>query len=107
MDAQPDFEATITDPNVNPQLRAHPTTPKVFILALVGLAGSVLAGIGVVFGGWAWYLGNRTLRQYDAEPGHWGHRRRVEAGRTMAIIATAVSATFAFSYTAVLLFGWE
>jgi hypothetical protein len=66
--------------------RAHPDTSTIFVLGLLGLGGFF------VLGGCAWYFGNRLLRTYDAEPGRWGHRRWVEAGRLLGMIGTAISA---------------
>jgi len=65
--------------------RAHPDTSTIFVLGLLGLSGSF------VFGGCAWYFGNRLLAKYDAEPGRWGHRRWVEVGRLLGMIGTAIS----------------
>ena len=67
-------------------LRAHPDASTIFVLGLLGLGG------GLVFGGCAWYFGNRLLAKYDAEPGRWGSRGWVEAGRILGMIGTGISA---------------
>lgn len=72
--------ATVTSPR-----RGHPDTSTIFVLGLLGLWGFFL------FAGCAWYFGDRLLAKYDAEPGRWGHRGWVEAGRIMGIIGTGVS----------------
>jgi hypothetical protein len=64
--------------------KGHPDTSTIFVLGLFGLSGAF------VFSGCAWYFGNRLLAKYDAEPGRWGRRGWVTAGRNMGIIGLAI-----------------
>jgi hypothetical protein len=66
--------------------RAHPDTSTIFVLGLL----SLVLGIGLIFGISAWYFGGRLLAKYDAEPGRWGYRGCVEAGRIMGIVGTVL-----------------
>jgi hypothetical protein len=76
----------MTQAAVPGRLRAHPDTSTIFVLGLLGLSGSVVFGIS------AWVFGNRLLARYDAEPGRWGSREWVVAGRVMGIVGTVISA---------------
>ncbi|MDH2416262.1 hypothetical protein [Nocardioides sp. CER19] len=80
-----DTETKNTAPPRATTLQGHPDTSTIFVLGLVGLSGTF------VFGGCAWYFGNRLLRKYDAEPGRWGRRGWVQAGRVMGMVGTGLS----------------
>jgi hypothetical protein len=64
----------------------HPDTSTIFVLGLLGLSGAF------IFSGSARYFGNRLLAKYDAEPGRYGARGWVVAGRIMGMIGLGVTA---------------
>jgi hypothetical protein len=75
-----------TSVGVKTSQRGHPDTSTIFVLGLLGLSGAL------IFSGSAWYFGNRLLAKYDAEPGKYGARGWVEAGRIMGMIGLGVTA---------------
>ena len=64
--------------------RGHPDTSTIFVLGVLGIAFFPL--------GWcAWYFGARLLRKYDANPGRWGRRGWVEAGRIIGLVGLGLN----------------
>jgi hypothetical protein len=63
------------------------------VLGIVGL-GSLLAtcGLGLVVSPIAWVIGQKAVREIDAQPGRWRGRSEARAGMVMGIIGTAVLA---------------
>ena len=61
----------------------HPQGTTILVLGILGL---VVCG---VLGPVAWIMGNNTLAEIDADPGRYGNRGNVVAGRICGIIATA------------------
>ena len=66
--------------------RDHPQGTTVLVLGILSL---VLCGI---LGPVAWIMGNKTLKEIDAQPGVYGNRGNVQAGRIIGIVATALLA---------------
>ena len=67
--------------------REHPNGTLVLVLGILSLVGCGL--LGPV----AWVMGNRAIREMDAEPGvTWTNRGNVTAGRIIGIITSVLVA---------------
>lgn len=62
----------------------HPDATTVLVLGILGL---VLCGVLAPF---AWVMGNKALREIDANPGRVDGRSEVNAGRILGIIGTVL-----------------
>ncbi|RLV56423.1 DUF4190 domain-containing protein [Aeromicrobium phragmitis] len=77
----------------------HPQATLVLILGILGLAVcGVLAPV-------AWVMGNRALREIDANPQQFGGRSEANAGRILGIVGTAFLAIGLLLLVALLAFG--
>lgn len=69
------------------QGREHPNGTSILVLGILSL---VVCG---VLGPFAWSMGNKALREMDAQPGvNWTNRGNVTAGRVCGIIGSCLLA---------------
>jgi hypothetical protein len=62
----------------------HPQGTLILILGIASLVCFQPIGIA------AWLMGNRALREIDAEPGRYSNRQLVQIGRILGIIAVVL-----------------
>ena len=67
-----------------PATRDHPDGTTVLILGILSL---VVCGL---LGPFAWSRGTKVLREIDAQPGVYGNRGNVAAGRICGMIASGI-----------------
>ena len=77
------------------QAREHPQGTTILVLGILSLA---ICGL---LGPFAWSMGNKALREMDANSGLWSNRGNVTAGRICGIISTCL---LALGIVAVILF---
>ncbi len=75
----------------------HPQGTTVLVLGICSLV------VCQVLGPVAWAMGNTALREIDAEPGRYGNRGTIQAGKTCGIIATVILASVLAGTVVVLL----
>jgi len=66
----------------------HPQTTTILILGICGLV------LCQVLGPFAWWMGNKALREIDASNGQVGGRDTVKVGRILGIIGTIILGLF-------------
>lgn len=64
----------------------HPQAMTVLILGIIGMSAVPFTAP------FAWYLGDKALREIDAEPGRYGRRDWVNVGRILGIVGTILLA---------------
>ena len=62
----------------------HPKGMTILILGILSLVCCSPLGIA------AWVMGNKTLKEIDAEPGRYSNRQIVQIGRILGIIGTVL-----------------
>lgn len=62
----------------------HPQATTVLVLGIIGIVACSLTGP------FAWVMGNRVIREIDANPQHYGGRSNANIGRILGIVATAL-----------------
>lgn len=77
----------------------HPQSTIVLVLGILGL---VVCGVLAPF---AWVMGNRALREIDANPQQYGGRSEVNAGRILGIIGTVLLALSLILVLVLVVFG--
>jgi hypothetical protein len=81
----------------------HPSTTTGLVLGIIGLVGIfTCAGVTLVLSPIAWVISGRALREIDAAPGRYSGREKVNAGRIMGIIGTALLALGLLAITALI-----
>jgi hypothetical protein len=64
----------------------HPQGTTILILGILGLVVCQICGIV------AWVMGNKAIKEIDANPGAYSNRGNVQAGRICGIVATCLLA---------------
>ena len=54
---------------------------------MLGILSLVVCGI---LGPFAWSMGNKAIREIDANPGRYGNRGTVQAGRICGIVSSVI-----------------
>ena len=70
----------------------HPQGTAVLVLGIVGI---VVCGIAAVV---AWVMGNKALKEIDANPSAYSNRQLVVIGRILGIIGTILWAVVIVGY---------
>lgn len=70
----------------------HPQGTTVLVLGIVGLVVCFIAGIVAVV------MGNKALKEIDANPGAYNNRQNVVIGRILGIISIVVWALIIIGY---------
>lgn len=70
-----------------PGWRPLPKHPDATTVLVLGILGIVLCGVLAPF---AWVMGNKALREIDANPGQLDGRSEANAGRILGIIGTVI-----------------
>lgn len=70
-----------------PMYGPPPDHPRAMLILAFGILGIVAC---MPFGIAAWVMGNTALREIDADPGRYGGRGTVSAGRLLGIISVAL-----------------
>ena len=61
---------------------AHPQGTTILVLGILSLV------ICQLIGPFAWYMGNKAIKEIDGQPGRYTNRGSVQAGRICGAIAT-------------------
>lgn len=69
----------------------HPRATTALVLGLVGLIGGLACGLPLLASPFAWWIGVKTRREIDAQPGVGG-RGQATAGMVTGIIGTVLLA---------------
>jgi hypothetical protein len=64
----------------------HPNGTTILVLGILSLVTSCF-----ILGPIAWSMGNRAIREMDANPGAWSNRGNVNAGRICGIISSCIA----------------
>ncbi|HXH79241.1 hypothetical protein [Nocardioides sp.] len=73
-----------------PSVVMHPSATTAMVLGVVSLGGIFLCGLPLLLSPLAWLLGQRTLKQIDADPLRFSGRERAYTGRTMGMTGTVL-----------------
>jgi len=70
----------------------HPSGTTVLVLGILSLVICPVTGIFAIT------MGNRALREIDAQPATWPNRQQVVVGRILGIVGVAVYGTLFVGY---------
>lgn len=62
-----------------------PKHPKATLVLILGILGLIVCGVLAPF---AWVMGDRAVKEIDANPGVWDGRGEAQAGRILGIVGT-------------------
>lgn len=72
------------------QLPDHPRATLSLTLGIIGLAGGLICGVGLLVSPFAWFISQRTLREIRESRGQLGGEGNARAGQVMGIIGTVL-----------------
>lgn len=75
----------------------HPSGMTVLVLGILGIA------VCQLLGPFAWSIGNKALREIDANPAVYSNRGMVQAGRICGIVGTAILVAIPLLYGVIVL----
>lgn len=70
----------------------HPSGTTVLVLGILSLVICPVTGVFAIT------VGNRALREIDAQPGRYANRQQIAVGRILGIVALAVYGTLIVGY---------
>jgi hypothetical protein len=72
------------------QLPNHPSATTALVVSIVAIVGGFICGVPILAAPIAWIIGQRAVREIDAEPGRYGGRDQARAGQVLGIIGTVL-----------------
>jgi len=81
-----------------PQTHEHPQGTLILVLGILSI---VVCGI---LGPVAWIMGNKAIKEIDANPAAYSNRGNVQAGRIIGIVATCILAFVIVIYALIAVF---
>jgi hypothetical protein len=79
--------------------QAHPQGVAVLVLGILGI---VVCGICAVI---AWVMGNKAIKEIDANPTAYNNRQMVNVGRILGMVGTIIWGAFIVIYVVVIIVG--
>lgn len=70
-------------------------TSLVYILSVVGFLCCCFSGIGVIPAGIAYYLANKGVNEFEANPDEYSNGPAMKTAKTVSLVVTVIAAIFA------------
>lgn len=70
----------------------HPQATLAMVLGIVGLVGGFVCGLPLFAAPFAWFIGNKAVKEIDANPQQYAGRSEASTGKILGIIGTVLLA---------------